>query len=209
MSSRFSRAASTYEEWAVPQRETAKKLVEFIKPRGLILDLGCGTGFVSEHIKGTTVGLDISEEMVRVYVEKFGKGILGDAENLPFKDKSFDYVLSNFALHWTDWRRSIKEALRVARKGVGVSIPVEGSVSFSEFPFPREEEILKLFNPTDYLILEVDIPFTGFELVKFFHFTGTSLYKGKSKVKTKRELERLAKHSGREKFRVLLLKLLK
>ncbi len=210
LSFRFSRAACTYDEWAIPQRETAKKLVEFVKPKGLILDLGCGTGFVSEYIsEGTVVGLDISEKMVKIYRERFGRGILGDAENLPFKDKSFDYVLSNFVLHWTDWKKSISEALRVSKKGAGISIPVEGSVSFSEFSFPREEDILKTFKPADYRIVEVEIPFSGFELVKFFHYTGTSLYRGKKKLRTKRKLEELVRHSREEKFRVLLLKFLK
>jgi len=205
LSLRFSRAVETYEEWAIPQRESARLLVDFVKPRGLVLDLGCGTGFVSEYLENCRcVGLDLSPEMVKVYTSRYGFGVVGDAESLPFKDKSFDYVLSNFSLHWTDWKKSIREALRVARRGVGLALPVEGSVSFSNFPFPKECEVLQLFKPQKHLILELEIPFRGMELVKFFHYTGTSHYRGKKRLLTKRELKKISEDFSAS-FRMLLL----
>ncbi|MDQ7081874.1 MAG: methyltransferase domain-containing protein [Aquificota bacterium] len=62
---------------------------------------------------------------------------MGDAESLPFKDRSFDWVISNFSLHWTDLRKSVPELFRVARVGVGVALPVEGSLKGIGFPFPE------------------------------------------------------------------------
>ncbi len=202
----FSRAVKTYDEWAIPQKESAKILVELVKPFGEVLDLGCGTGFVSQHLgECSVVGLDISEEMVKAYKERFGTGVVGNAEELPFKDGSFDFVLSNFSLHWTNWRRSIAEALRVSRVGVGVAMPVEGSVSFSDFPFPKVEEVIKTFNPALYEVKEIEIPFRGFELIKFFHYTGTSNYKGKKEVLSRKKLEKLAKTVKKESFIVLFM----
>ncbi len=202
----FSRAVKTYDEWAIPQRESAKILVEFVKPFGEVLDLGCGTGFVSQHLKDCrVVGLDISKEMVKAYRERFGTGVIGNAEKLPFKDESFDFVLSNFSLHWTNWKRSIGEALRVSKVGVGVAMPVEGSVSFSDFPFPKAEEIVKTFKPAFYKIKEIEIPFRGFELIRFFHYTGTSNYKGKRKILPRKKLEKLAKAVKKESFIVLFM----
>lgn len=202
----FSRAVKTYDEWAIPQKESAKILVELVKPFGEVLDLGCGTGFVSQHLKDcSVVGLDISEEMVKAYRERFGNGVVGNAEKLPFKDESFDFVLSNFSLHWTNWKRSIGEALRVSKVGVGVAMPVEGSVSFSDFPFPKAEEIVKTFKPAFYKIKEIEIPFRGFELIRFFHYTGTSNYKGKRKILPRRKLEKLAKAVKKESFIVLFM----
>ncbi|NPB08353.1 MAG: methyltransferase domain-containing protein [Aquificae bacterium] len=203
LSLRFSRAVETYEEWAIPQRESARLLVEFVKPKGLVLDLGCGTGFVSEFLKNCkSVGLDLSPEMVKVYTSRYGSGVVGDAESLPFRGKSFDYVLSNFSLHWTDWKRSIREALRVARKGVGVAIPVEGSIPFSRFPFPRWEEVVENFPPEDFFLREIPIPFRGLDLVRFFHYTGTSHYGGKKKLLTRKELKRFCE---KEKASFLML----
>ncbi|AAC07859.1 methyltransferase domain-containing protein [Aquifex aeolicus] len=204
----FSRATETYEKWAVPQRKSAKILVEFVKPSGLVLDLGCGTGFVSEFVNDCeVVGLDISEGMAKAYREKFRKVVIGNAENLPFKDRSFDFVLSNFSLHWSDWRKSIREALRVCKNFVGVAIPVYGSVSFSEFPFPKAEEILEEFKPQEFKIINLEIPFRGMELIKFFHYTGTANFTGKKNFKTKRELIKLSKDLEKEYFKVLFLKL--
>ncbi|HIQ30844.1 MAG TPA: class I SAM-dependent methyltransferase, partial [Aquifex aeolicus] len=46
----------------MPQRECARMLVDMVKPRGLVLDLGCGTGFVSSFLPRDCriVGVDIS-----------------------------------------------------------------------------------------------------------------------------------------------------
>jgi len=204
----FSRASETYERWAIPQRKSAKILVDFVKPHGWVLDLGCGTGFVSEFLENCeVVGLDISEGMARAYREKFKRVVVGDAENLPFKDKSFDFVLGNFSLHWSDWKRSIREALRVTKEFVGIAMPVYGSVSFSEFPFPKAEEVLEIFQPEDFKIINLEIPFRGMDLLKFFHYTGTANFKGKKSFKTKRELIKLSKDLEREHFRVLFLKI--
>ncbi|WP_461829166.1 class I SAM-dependent methyltransferase [Aquifex sp.] len=200
----FSRAAKTYERWALPQKESAEILVKLVNPHGRVLDLGCGTGFVSEFLQDCeVVGLDLSEDMVREYKKRFGKGVVGNAEELPFKEESFDFVLSNFSLHWTDWKKSIKEALRVAKLGVGVSIPVEGSVSFSSFPFPKHEEILETFRPDVFKIKEINIPFEGFDLIRFFHYTGTANYRGKEGLLPPNKLSKLAKELKKEKFIVL------
>ncbi len=202
----FSRAVKTYEKWAIPQRESAGMLVKLVKPYGRVLDLGCGTGFVSQLLNNCkVVGLDISAGMVKAYRERFGRGVVGNAEELPFKDGSFDFVLSNFSLHWTDWKRSIVEALRVSKVGVGIAIPVEGSVSFSNFPFPKAEEILETFKPEAFEVKEISIPFKGFDLIRFFHYTGTANYREKKKLIPPGKLSKLAKNLKKEKFIVLFL----
>ena len=206
---RFSRSAETYERWAVPQRESALELVQLVRPRGLILDLGCGTGFVSSFLSEDCrpFGVDISEGMLRVYSSRFESAVLGDAENLPFKDGSFDYVLSNFSLHWTDLSRSVPEALRVARLGVGISVPVRGSLKGIDFPFPEEEEVLEHFGnlAVKSYIKEVPVPFSGWDLVRFFHHTGSSLNPRRRRVLGRREVENLINSIEEPSFRMLFL----
>ncbi len=206
---RFSRSAQTYDRWALPQRESARILAEFVKPEGTVLDLGCGTGFVSSFLPSgcEPVGLDLSKEMVALYRERFGRGIVGDAEELPFKDRSFDYVMSNFSLHWTDVKRSSHEALRVARKGVGIALPVEGSLEVFNFPFPEEDFVLSLFRgyETSHFVREIEVPFRGWDLVCFFHYTGSSLNPRRRHLLTREKILNLINSIEGAYFRMLFL----
>lgn len=177
LSLRFSRACSSYEDWAIPQRYSAQKLKGLESIKGLVLDIGCGTGILSEGLKHV-VGLDIAMGMAKVYKEKFGRVVLGDAHALPFKNKSFNCVMSSFTLHWTDINRSIPEALRVCKNLFLCAIPVEGSLPELGFPFPEVKKVLSLLENRavirNFFLEDVPIPFTGWDLVRFFHYTGSS-----------------------------------
>jgi len=209
LSLRFSRAVETYERWAVPQLESARLLVKFTEPAGRVLDLGCGTGFVSRFLppQCEPFGVDISYRMLKAYLREFPAGVLADAEKLPFRDRSFDFVLSNFSLHWTDLDRSLAEALRVARCGVGIALPVSGSLSTLGFPFPRPEKILSRLEELCplFLLRELEIPFRGWDLVRFFHHTGSSTNPLRKRLLTRGEIERLVNSKERFIFRVLFL----
>ncbi len=209
LSLRFSRASKTYEDWAVPQRECAgllRALDTLVPP---LLDLGCGTGFASEHVRDA-VGVDLSLEMVKLYRSKGKTGVVGDAHSLPFKDKSFHTVISNFSLHWTDIRLSFKEAFRVCRGVFLCSIPVKGSLPELGFPFPSEEEVLGLLEVLGGRLRKkerhlLEIPYRGWDLLKFFHYTGTSYNPSlKGVIMSKRELEKMIFLIDRPCFDVLL-----
>lgn len=83
-----------------------------------ILDIGCGDGKYTSlfcHNNNEVVGLDI-ENRVKPEYKKF-KFIKGNAENLPFPDKSFDLVISFDVLeHINDDRKAIEEIYRILRK---------------------------------------------------------------------------------------------
>lgn len=72
-----------------------------------ILDLGCGTAelmsqVICEDSSRHITGLDLSEEMLKIAKNKLGTKatfVLGDAENLPFADESFDLVYCNDSFH--------------------------------------------------------------------------------------------------------------
>ena len=72
------------------------------EPDERILDLGCGTGHLTDEIAesgAAVVGLDRSREMVREARESYDHPFLtGDARALPFHE--LDAVFSNAALHW-------------------------------------------------------------------------------------------------------------
>ena len=73
-----------------------------IKPNEIVLDLGCGTGFLFQHIDKTIrllVGLDISSKALRE-AKKCTKNlsntelIRADADNTPFRDHIFDRIFA-------------------------------------------------------------------------------------------------------------------
>src|SRR5210317_931260 len=59
------------------------------------LDVGCGTG-LSSSLFSYVIGVDPQKELLK---ENKYPHILGEAENLPFKDDEFENVVSVTAIH--------------------------------------------------------------------------------------------------------------
>jgi demethylmenaquinone methyltransferase/2-methoxy-6-polyprenyl-1,4-benzoquinol methylase len=89
------------------------------------LDVACGTGFLTRHLRGDVVGLDQSARMLAVAAEQAPKAelVLGDALDLPFDDGSFDRVFTGHFyghLRRVERERFLGEARRVAPEVVVV-----------------------------------------------------------------------------------------
>ena len=89
------------------------------------LDVACGTGFLTRHLRGQVVGLDQSTSMIDVARQQAPDAelVAGDALSLPFDDASFDRVFTaHFYGHLEDPERRafIAEARRVAQELVVV-----------------------------------------------------------------------------------------
>jgi ubiquinone/menaquinone biosynthesis C-methylase UbiE len=105
-----------------------------------VLDVGCGQGidvveFLSAGARAT--GIDLTPrhvELARRHVEAMGLQATitqGDAECLPFKDASFDFVSSNGVLHHTpDMPAALREIRRVLRPGGQARVAVYNRRSF-------------------------------------------------------------------------------
>jgi ubiquinone/menaquinone biosynthesis C-methylase UbiE len=88
-------------------------------PAARVLDVACGTGFLTRHLRGEVVGLDQSAEMLRVAADRMPHAELvrGDAAPLPFADGEYDRVFtSHFYGHLLPGERAafLREARRVA-----------------------------------------------------------------------------------------------
>lgn len=94
-----------------------------------VLDVGCGTGRLllrgAEEAK-RLVGVDLSSEMVKASIQQFfyhelnGKSefLVADAENLPFKEKTFDLALSTCVMFLLpDPAKGIREVHRILNDG--------------------------------------------------------------------------------------------
>lgn len=91
-----------------------------------VLDCGCGTGPMIQILHGKYpdkhyVGIDLTPEMVRVAQTKqlSNAGFLvGDSENLPFAEESFDAVIcTNSFHHYPHPQNFFNSAYRVLRRG--------------------------------------------------------------------------------------------
>jgi ubiquinone/menaquinone biosynthesis C-methylase UbiE len=88
-------------------------------PPARTLDVACGTGFLTRHLRGGITGLDQSARMLAIARERVPEAtfVEGDALELPFEDGSFDRVFTgHFYGHLAGpvRRRFLAEARRVA-----------------------------------------------------------------------------------------------
>ena len=88
-------------------------------PPARTLDVACGTGFLTRHLRGDVTGLDASARMLAIASSRIAGAtfVQGDALALPFPDDSFDRVVSgHFYGHLDDEQRIafLREARRVA-----------------------------------------------------------------------------------------------
>ncbi len=83
-----------------------------------ILDIGCGPGRYSKWAldQGAKVyGIDPSEKFLKIAQAENpqGKFILGTAKKLPFKNSTFDYIVSGLAV---EHEKNLKQALQEVRR---------------------------------------------------------------------------------------------
>ena len=98
-------------------------------PPARTLDVACGTGFLTQHLRGEVTGLDQSERMVAIAADRVPGGtfLAGDALELPFADDAFDRAFTGHFyghLEPVDRDRFLGEARRVAPELVVVDSAV-------------------------------------------------------------------------------------
>ncbi|WP_428741270.1 bifunctional demethylmenaquinone methyltransferase/2-methoxy-6-polyprenyl-1,4-benzoquinol methylase UbiE [Tenacibaculum sp.] len=131
----------------VSWRKKVVKLVGENNPQQ-ILDIATGTGdlalMMSQLNPEKIVGLDISEGMLQVGRQKISKAnlsdkiemIVGDSENIPFADNTFDAITVSFGVrNFENLDKGLTEILRVLKPG-GKFVVLETS-NPTKFPFKQ------------------------------------------------------------------------
>lgn len=131
-----------------------KKVVALVNAQSpkLVLDIATGTGDLAINLAETNaekiIGLDISPGMLEVGREKISKKglnstiemVIGDSENLPFEDNTFDAITVAFGVrNFENLNKGLSEILRVL-KPQGIFVILETSVP-TKTPFKQGYQI--------------------------------------------------------------------
>jgi SAM-dependent methyltransferase len=138
-----------------------------------LLDVGCGTGALLRQAAvrfpaADLYGVDPAPQMVRV-AQALGEGsprlhaLAAAAQNLPFGEVYFDFVVSTFSFHhWGDQAHGLREARRVLRPGGSLILADTFAVSWkraiywlsrSRDRFHTEEEVEELLAAVGFEVL--------------------------------------------------------
>ncbi len=156
MKAYYERRAAEYDDWWLGTglfasrhrpgwHEEATALTRTLEalPPARTLDVACGTGFLTQHLRGEITGLDQSAAMLELAQAKVPEArfLQGDALALPFADNSFERVLTSFFyghLEKDDREAFLREARRVASELVVVDSALHDEVE----PVERQERVL-------------------------------------------------------------------
>jgi methionine biosynthesis protein MetW len=104
-------------------------LSEWVAPGSMVLDVGCGDGYLAAFIrdckKCTVSGLDVSSVAVQRARERGISAVQGDLEaRLPFDDGQFDYVIASEVIeHIIHSEELVREMVRISCSDILLTIP--------------------------------------------------------------------------------------
>jgi ubiquinone/menaquinone biosynthesis C-methylase UbiE len=103
--------------WEEDLRELEGDVAALLPAR--TLDVACGTGFLTRHLRGEITAMDQSERMLEVAAQRLpgAELVSGDALSLPFADDSFERLFTGHFyghLQESDREAFLAEARRVA-----------------------------------------------------------------------------------------------
>jgi ubiquinone/menaquinone biosynthesis C-methylase UbiE len=147
----YEQRAAEYDDWWLGRRifaqrdrpgwddevEAVLEAVRALEP-ARVLDVACGTAFVTRHLRGEVVALDQSETMVEIAAARLpeGRAVRGDAVPLPFADSAFDRVFTgHFYGHLLadERERFLAEARRVAPELVVLDSALRDGIAAEEW----------------------------------------------------------------------------
>jgi len=100
-----------------------------LNEKNLILDAGCGTGFLFAHVADKAqflVGADVSRDLLKEAMKKARNHknialVRADADSMPFSDQTFDVVFALTLLqNMPNSRKTLDEIKRVSKQDAGI-----------------------------------------------------------------------------------------
>lgn len=144
----------------------------FIPQNSKVIEIGCGTGELLNHVKPSYgMGIDFSEKMIDIARQKFPehKFIVDDAENITINEK-FDYVIvSDLLTSLWDIQKSFSELKKVCHKNTKIVISSynnlwEPILKFAEFLGLKSKQPIQNWLSINDInnLLQIE----GFEIIK-------------------------------------------
>jgi ubiquinone/menaquinone biosynthesis C-methylase UbiE len=123
-------------DWDEERGRLERAVAELPEVRSL--DVACGTGWLTQHLKGDVTGLDASGSMIAIAQERIPAAnfVVGDALDLPFEDDAFDRIFTGHFyghLENDDRLRFLAEARRIGRELVVVDSALRDDVQAEEW----------------------------------------------------------------------------
>lgn len=171
----FNQAAASYDAHCHLQQSIGNKLLSLLalypyeSPR--ILDLGCGTGIVTEKLAAAyhyqaLHAIDFADHLLEIAVSRFAATKItlqqADFDRLPNQPKSFDIIFSNMALHWSAHFQKTVGFITSQLKDHGLiafTLPLIGTLQeltphFKTNTFFKDDDIIQLLAHHDCDVIQ-------------------------------------------------------
>lgn len=159
----FHRQAAEYDQHAVVQKRVVANLDMLIcnhcaATPARVLDIGCGTGALTSAMKmrypeSRIFGLDLAYNMTVKAAERLGSEccfVNGDAEQLPFRNGTFDLVVSASTFQWAkSLDNCFSEACRVLADGGIFCAAFFGGKTLWELQESYREALSRIYSSDD------------------------------------------------------------
>jgi len=183
----FDTYVEEYDNWYERNRFVYLSELEALKrvvPKGgKGIEIGVGTGRFAQPL-GVSIGLDPSMNMLRIAKKRGIEAISGKAENLPFADKKFDFVLViNMLCFVNDPVQVIIEARRVLKNRGKIIIGLIEKDSFLGKSYQSRKKESRFYKEANIRSGREIV-----ELLQNYNFTGVStfqaIFRSFEKIKT-------------------------
>ncbi|QIZ76031.1 methyltransferase domain-containing protein [Ferrimonas lipolytica] len=130
----FALAAANYDQHAAVQRWAGDLLLQRCQPQMRWLDIGCGTGYLSQHLSAEQIiGIDIAKAMLQQCQPARAQLLQADMHSLPIATAAVDAIAANLSLQWSsDLQLALTEAARVTAVGGQLLVSVPADYTFTE-----------------------------------------------------------------------------
>lgn len=137
-----------YEDTTANVKEIAAEIIKEldIKKTDRVLEVACGAGGLAQYIKCKEyVGVDYSSTLVKKHIELLNNSVMqGEANNLIFKDNTFDKVFCFGAFHYFPnveyATQAIDEMKRIAKEAIFIG----------DLPVSSHRDTHLLYNKSDF-----------------------------------------------------------